>query len=98
VTAAAAADEPPHPERHPLARMRHAAPSDAAPDLAAAPAGESAGAIEHFTATAATSYGRGHDAGSEMVESFRGRIREQPVKALLVAAGAGFLYGLISRR
>ena len=93
-----AAEEPPRPERHPLARMR----DDTGGDVTAVSPETSGqgqpGIIEHFTTTATTSYDRGHGAATDIFASVREQIREQPVKAVLIAAGAGFLYGLISRR
>lgn len=97
VVPALAAEEPPRPERHPLARMRDE--EDNTPPTAAVASEEhQPGIIEHFTTTATTSYDRGHETATDMFTSVREQIREQPVKAVLVAAGAGFLYGLISRR
>lgn len=90
--AAPLADAPPRPQMHPLARMREASRS------AGAGEGRPAGPIRHVTDLATTSYGTGHDAGTAWVESLRDHIRQQPVQSLLIAAGAGFLYGLASRR
>lgn len=98
VVPALAAEEPPRPERHPLARMREDEGDDVPAIAPETSEGDQPGIIEHFTTTATTSYDRGHHAATDLFASVREQIRQQPVKAVLIAAGAGFLYGLICRR
>ena len=51
-----------------------------------------------FRDQASDLYRKGRKKASELEEGIEGYIKEQPVKALLIAAGVGLLVGLLRRR
>jgi hypothetical protein len=72
-------------------------PRTLAPVVAARPPAPARplGRIGQLGAQTAMSYGQGRHAGADWVESVRHHVHERPIHSVLVAAGLGFLIGVI---
>lgn len=51
--------------------------------------------VEHLSNVAGEYMERGREEALQMAESLEEQIREQPLRSVLVAAGVGFLFGIL---